>query len=136
MAANAPATAQKNAESFDVLKGHKTMNVTSYYEDGRGVTTPVWFVEQYGKIYFFTFPITYKVKRIRVTSDVEIGPSDGRGKPVGPVVKAQARIIDDNRDQVKRLRKAFNKRYRPLVWMVRLGELIKITKRVYIEVSR
>lgn len=126
------------ADSFDVLSGHKYMNLTSYYQDGRGVTTPVWFAEVDGKLYVISAGTTYKVKRIRAVSDVEVGPSDGRGTPLGPVVKAQARVLDDQADAqlIEQAIKAQAKKYGLMFRLFNLMGRLRNTGRAVMEISR
>lgn len=128
----------KYANSFDVLDGHRFMNITSYYQDGRGVTTPVWFAKMDGKLYVVSDATTYKVRRIRVVSDVEVGPSDPMGKPVGPVVKAQARILDDQADAqlIEQALKALGKKYGLMFWLFNLMGRLRKSGRAVIEVQQ
>lgn len=123
------------ADSLDVLNGHRFMNLTSYYQDGRGVTTPVWFAEMDGKLYVVSDATTYKVRRIRVVSNVEVGPSDPMGKPVGPVVKAQARILDDQADAqlIEQALKVLAKKYGLMFRLFNLMGRLRKSGRAVIE---
>ena len=113
------------AESFAILDGHQYMNIISFYENGRGVKTPVWFAEIDGRLYVTTQATSYKVKRIRATGRVEVGPSDARGNPQGPVVKAEARVLDEGRESalietaMKALRKKYGLLFRAFMLMAR-----------------
>lgn len=89
------AVEKEYAENLNVLDGFNTMNLTTFYESGRAVTTPVLFIERNGKIYCWTNEDSYKVKRIQATGKVEVGPSDNRGTVLGAVTKAQARVVED-----------------------------------------
>lgn len=123
------------ADSLDVLDGYRFMNLTSYYQDGRGVTTPVWFAEMDGKLYVVSDATTYKVRRIRVVSNVEVGPSDPMGKPVGPVVKAQAHILDDQADAqlIEQALKVLAKKYGLMFRLFNLMGRLRKSGRAVIE---
>ena len=129
-------TEQTQTRNFDQFQGYQAMNLTSYYESGRGVTTPVWFVRFDGKIYAYSVSTAYKVKRIRATSDVEIAPADMRGKALGPAVKARARILDESETNLvaqiqAALTKKYGIQYRVLTFLARFRK----TPRAYIEVE-
>lgn len=59
------------------------------------MVTPVWFALDNNRVVVITAPIAGKLKRIRNNPNVEVGPSNGRGKPLGPTVTAQARILSE-----------------------------------------
>jgi PPOX class probable F420-dependent enzyme len=130
-------TDQPYTDSFEVLDGHRFMNLTSFYQAARGVTTPVWFAEMAGKLYVISDATTYKVRRIRVVSDVEVGPSDPMGKLLGPVVKAQARILDDQVDAqlIEQALKALAKKYGLMFRIFNLMGRLRKTGRAMIEVG-
>ncbi len=107
-----PVNAADYAGSFPELRTNTTIALTSYYEDGRGVTTPVWFVEVVDKVYVSTVSDTYKVQRIRSISDVEVTPSNMQGMPLGPTLKASARILgEDEAEKAAQAFKVFKKKY-------------------------
>ncbi|HUJ75982.1 MAG TPA: PPOX class F420-dependent oxidoreductase [bacterium] len=77
------------------LQQTKYINLITFRRDGREVSTPVWAVAVEGKLYCYTNGNVGKVKRIRATGRVRVAPSDLRGKPVGPWVEGQGRIVQD-----------------------------------------
>src|SRR5690349_8121013 len=80
--------------SLDPLRGHKYGLVISFRRNGDGVPSPVWMaVDAGGRMYFGTASDTGKVKRIRRDGRVLVAPSNVRGKPLGPVVAATARVL-------------------------------------------
>lgn len=79
--------------AFANLQGHQYANLTTFRKTGVPVTTPVWFALQGGKVYITTEVGAGKLKRIRHTPRVEIGPSDARGTSLGPTVGGQARLL-------------------------------------------
>ncbi|MBC8161035.1 MAG: PPOX class F420-dependent oxidoreductase [Roseiflexaceae bacterium] len=79
--------------SFAALSGHEFMNLTTYRKSGEAMVTPVWFAQDGDTLYVMTSKDAGKVKRIRNTARVQIGPSDRSGKPLGPVELAQGRVL-------------------------------------------
>jgi PPOX class probable F420-dependent enzyme len=76
------------------------LNLTTYRKSGEPVRTPVWFVEEAGKLYMFTNGETGKVKRIRHTERVLVGPSDARGTPLGAEVAGFATLVNGSEAQL------------------------------------
>lgn len=80
--------------SFDSLRGHKYAVLVTFRRNGEGVPSPVWFgLSDDGRAYVKTANDVGKVKRIRADGRVLIAPSTMRGKPVGPVIRATARLL-------------------------------------------
>jgi len=123
---------------FEDFRLYTTVNLTSYYPDGRGVTTPVWFVLVNDKVYVRTDPDTYKIERIQATIDVEIEPSDMKGNALGPTMQAKARILKDiETDKKAAALKAMKKKYGfPYRVTAFLHALISRNRGVYIEIWR
>jgi hypothetical protein len=59
------------------------------------VSTPVWCTAEGGALLVFTEVDSWKVKRIRHDHHVRVAPCSARGKPRGPAVDADARIVSD-----------------------------------------
>jgi PPOX class probable F420-dependent enzyme len=85
---------------LDSLRGYKNALLHTFRRSGEAVPTPVWFGLAGGKLYFRTYADTAKVKRIRHNSRVLIGPCDIRGKPKGPLLEAQARVLGPDEEGV------------------------------------
>lgn len=62
-------------------------------KNGEVIATPVWFVEQDGKLLVKPQTTAGKTKRIRNNGSVRIAPSDARGGLKGEYVPAQAKIL-------------------------------------------
>jgi PPOX class probable F420-dependent enzyme len=81
------------------LAGEKYINLETYRRNGRGVRTPVWFVESGSGdssiLYVRTSDDTGKYKRIRNNPSVQIAPCDMRGSIKGGWVKGEARIASE-----------------------------------------
>ena len=71
---------------FAALQGHAFIALTTYRKSGEGVVTPVWFVQNDGKLYVTTSDTSGKVKRLRRNPQVKLAPSDFSGKPLGPQI--------------------------------------------------
>jgi uncharacterized protein len=132
-----PAPAFGDADSFDVLDGHSYMNLTSFYASGKGVITPVWFARDGDHIYVTTQDSSYKAKRIRATGRVEIGPSDARGKPLGPVVRAQARVLDEAGEKaaIDAGTALLVKKYGLLFRLFALGARLRGARRAFLQIT-
>lgn len=82
----------------------KYLSVTTFRKDGTPVATPVWFVAENGTLLVETDADSYKVRRIRRNSRVEIAICTGTGKLLGAPVAAHAELLpDDERPRVERL---------------------------------
>ena len=81
------------------LAGEKYINLETYRKNGRGVRTPVWFVESSSGdgsiLYVRTSDDTGKYKRIRNNPSVQVAPCDMRGSVKGKWVKGEARIASE-----------------------------------------
>lgn len=73
--------------------------LTTYKRDGTPVRTAINIAVEGDKAYFRTPSRTWKVKRLRNNPEVEIAPSDNRGNPTGPAVKATARLLSGEEDK-------------------------------------
>ena len=82
-------------EKLQQFQDQSFLNLETFYKDGRGVKTPVWFVQDGEKLYVRTVADSWKVKRVRNNSEVKIVPCKSQGQPIGEWVPAQAQIITD-----------------------------------------
>jgi len=79
---------------LSVLHGHKHCLLTTFRRSGEPVPTPVWFGLAEGRAYARSEADAGKVRRIRGQPRVLVAPCDVRGKPQGPSIDAQARVLD------------------------------------------
>ncbi len=86
---------EASAAGFPNLRGHQYMTLTTYRKNGAPVTTPVWFAEVDGKLYVTTDAAAGKLKRLQNNSRVEVGPSDARGKALGPAAAGVGRVLPE-----------------------------------------
>ena len=82
---------------FDALAGERYVRLTTFRRSGTAVPTPVWFTRLGENLYAVTGRNTGKAKRIRNNPDVTLAPSDFRGRPKGPDLRAVAGLTDERR---------------------------------------
>jgi PPOX class probable F420-dependent enzyme len=78
--ASAPSTHRVQAGGDTLAIPGKYLSITSFRRDGTGVATPVWFVQEAGRLLIQTDASSYKVRRIRRNPRVMIArarPADG-----------------------------------------------------------
>jgi uncharacterized protein len=75
--------------------GGKYLSITSFKRDGSGVATPVWFVQEDGRLLIQTDATSGKVKRIRRNPHVLVGPCTASGRLLADPVPAQAELLPD-----------------------------------------
>ncbi len=72
------------------------MALTTFRRDGTPVSTPVWFVDDGGRILVWTDASSGKVKRIRSNSRVTVAACDARGRRRAPAVHGTAAVLDQS----------------------------------------
>jgi uncharacterized protein len=88
------ARAGASAQGFAALRGRKYCLLVSYRRSGEPVPTPVWFaIDADDRVFIRTGADTAKVKRVRAGSRVLLGPSNSRGKPLGPLAEGTGRVL-------------------------------------------
>ncbi len=81
-----------------MFEPERYISLTTFRRSGQPVATPVWFVEDSGKLYVGTEAQAGKVKRLRNNPQVEVAPCTRRGEPTGPAVKALCRILNPSEE--------------------------------------
>jgi PPOX class probable F420-dependent enzyme len=61
--------------------------------DGTPVSTPVWFVEEDGRLFVTTAADSYKAKRLRRNPGALVAPSTARGVPRGDAIPVQVEFL-------------------------------------------
>jgi hypothetical protein len=79
---------------FATLSASKYMLLTTFRRDGRAVATPVHVVAEADNIFFRTWDVSGKAKRLRHTATVEVAPCSSRGRSRGAAVRARAVLLD------------------------------------------
>jgi PPOX class probable F420-dependent enzyme len=73
----------------------KYLSLTTYRRDGTPVSTPVWFVEDDGRLVVITAADSYKVKRLRRNPAAMVAPCNARGVLEGDAVPAEVEFLPD-----------------------------------------
>ncbi len=118
---------------FPHLQGHRFMNLTTYRKTGVAVTTPVWFTQEGDKLYVYTGGESGKVKRIRNSGSVEVGPSNQSGKSLGETQPATARILGE--DEGKHADQALNQKYGWQKQLIGFFNRMRAGKPAYLEIT-
>ena len=71
-----------------------TVLLTTFRRDGTPVGTPVHLAVEGDRAFVRTFDSAGKLKRIRNNPVVEVAPSTIGGTPIGPAIRARARVLD------------------------------------------
>jgi PPOX class probable F420-dependent enzyme len=74
----------------------KYLSVTSYKSNGTAVATPVWFVQQDGRLLVETDAAAGKVKRIRRNPAVQVAACTASGRLRGEPVPAVAEVLPES----------------------------------------
>jgi uncharacterized protein len=106
---NAISEGRAVAEQWMAFRG-KYLSLTSFRMDGTRVATPVWFVQEGGRLLVETDADSYKVKRIRANPSVLVAPCSATGKLRGEQVEARAEILGP--EALEPVRKLMARKYR------------------------
>ena len=71
----------------------KYLSITSFKRNGVGVATPVWFVQEGGRLLVQTEADSGKVKRIRRNPHVLVAPCTATGRLLADPVPARAELL-------------------------------------------
>lgn len=82
----------------------KYLSLTTYRRDGTPVSTPVWFVEEDGRLFVTTGADSYKAKRLRRNPAAMVAPCTARGGPKGDAIPVHVEFLPpDEHGRVDRL---------------------------------
>jgi PPOX class probable F420-dependent enzyme len=123
----------KAQTTFSALEGHRYISLTTYRKTGNPVITPVWFVEQDGKLFVWTAKDSGKAKRLRNNPCVQLGPSNHSGKLLGTVEEGMGRFVSER--EHAGLKKAFQAKYGWQVMLFAFIWKIKGTEHTYVEIT-
>lgn len=101
----------------------KYVSITSFKRDGTGVATPVWFIEEAGRLLVHTGAESFKVKRIRRNPAVTVAPCGPTGKLRGEPVPGRAELLPDA--EVARVEKLLIRKYWLTGWLLTVGRLVR-----------
>jgi len=123
------------SKAFTNLDGHQYMSLTTFRKTGEAVVTPVWFINEGGKLYMLTLNDAGKLKRIRNNGAVTVAPCTVRGDLLGGAADGTARVISG--DDAKHANKLLSGKYglfkRGFDLMQRLTG--KFNNRAYLEIT-
>jgi PPOX class probable F420-dependent enzyme len=109
--------------TLDDLSGSQFVLLTTYRRDGRAVATPLWVVRDDDALAVWTPTKSGKVKRLRRSGAVLVGPCDFRGNPLGEQVSGRAVIMDAvGSDRIRRL---IRRKYGVMGWLTVNGSLLR-----------
>ena len=92
------------------LRG-RYLSLTTYKRDGTKVATPVWFVEDKGRLLVQTDKASGKVKRIATNPEVTVAVCSAGGRLRGTPVPARAEVVQGSAD-IKRIEDLIKIKYR------------------------
>ena len=98
------------SSNLQQFQNQSFLNLETFRKDGRGVKTPVWFVQDRVRLYVRTVANSWKVKRVRNNPQVKIVPCKAQGQPIGEWVPAQAQMITDAH-RAEEINQLLNKKY-------------------------
>jgi hypothetical protein len=82
----------------------KYLSLTTYRRDGTPVSTPVWFVEENGRLFVMTAADSYKARRLRRNPAAMVAPCTARGVPKGDAIPVQVEFLpSEEHERVERL---------------------------------
>lgn len=98
------------SENLTQLQKGKIISLKTYRKNGEGVASPLWFVEENLKFVVWTGADSFKVRRIKNNSEVQIASSNMSGKTKSNFIDAEARILTT--DEIESIIMLFRKKYR------------------------
>jgi uncharacterized protein len=104
-----PERHQHTAVEPPVFSG-KYLSITSFKRDRSGVATPVWFVQEPGRLLVHTDANSGKVKRIRRNPHVLVAPCTATGRLLADPVPARAELLGEA--EVGRVERLLAAKYR------------------------
>jgi PPOX class probable F420-dependent enzyme len=122
-----------NVASFAALDRNPYIALTTYRKNGAPVMTPVWFIQQDGKLFVWTAVASGKVKRLKNNPQVQLGPSNHSGKLLGAIQTGSAQMAKE--EEYPALDKAFKAKYGWLVKLFALLWKLQGHQHTYIEIT-
>jgi uncharacterized protein len=95
------------------------ISLRTFKKNGESVDTALWFAIDHDKIYAYSDAQSWKVRRMRNNSKVEVAPCSMKGVATGEFVPATAVVLPD--DQIKYVHGLLNSKY---TWKKRLMEVL------------
>jgi PPOX class probable F420-dependent enzyme len=123
------------SEDLTLLQKGKYISLKTYRKNGEGVASALWFVEENLKFVVCTGVDSFKVRRIKNNSEVQIASSNMSGKTKSNFIDAEARILTT--DEIEPIIMLFRNKYH----IFRLWSYLKNRKKeeeekqIYIEIT-
>jgi PPOX class probable F420-dependent enzyme len=108
--------------------GGRYLSLISYRRDGVPVATPVWFVEENGRLLVQTDAASGKVRRIRQNPSVRIALCAASGRLLGPQVSATAMLLEPS--ATSRVERLIRQKYWPDAIVI--GSLWRVKSKLHI----
>ena len=123
------------SKDLNQLQKGKYLSLKTYRKNGEGVSSSVWFVEENLTFFVSTGPDTFKVRRIKKNSEVQIASSKTSGKTNSDFIDAEARILTT--DEIEPIIMLFRNKYRMFkLWSYfRNRNKEEREKQIYIEIT-
>ncbi len=118
--------------TFDDLGKAEFVSIESFRKNGTSVRTPVWITPDNGKLYCWTGSDSWKVKRVRNNSSVNLAICDREGNIESEWVSAHA-IVQDDPAHVKTQTQRMAKRFGLMFRMFQFMGIVRQSKYVAIE---
>jgi len=124
----------------EILRNQNYIVLTTFKKNGQGITRPIFFVFDRGRIFFNTLEKYQKVRRLRNNPNVEIAPAKARmGAPkdykiIGKTIKGIARLLEGEEAKVanRLLKKKYGFKYYFINFL--LGTLSRQGKQLFYEI--
>jgi uncharacterized protein len=100
---------ERQVSAAPVVPG-RYLSITSYKRDGTAVATPVWFVQQDGRLLVETDANSGKVKRIRRNPAVRVAVCTASGRLRGEQFSAVAQVLPES--EVSGVERLITRKYR------------------------
>ncbi len=110
------------------------LNLETFRNNGIGVKTPVWFVEDDGILFIRTDAASGKVKRIRNNGTVQVAPCKMDGALLNDWVEASARLVHDP-EMDRKVDRLLSKKYGLMKSLFGLAASIRGRKNAIIEIK-
>ena len=113
------------------LRGRNYCVLVTYRKNGAAIPSPLWFGIGNAKIYVHTGGV--KLKRIERNPNVLVAPCTFRGRPLGPPIKATARLLSSGKENDAEASIQSNYGFQRRIYNRMLGDLDAVG--TYIEIT-
>jgi uncharacterized protein len=133
---------EPSTPSYDLLRGHQYMSLTTFRRSGEAMATPVWFaaVDGEGKtakpdrLYVTTEGTSGKAKRLRNNPAVQAAPCTASGKLLGPAAEGKGRVLTAD-EETRAAKRALDRKYGLVGFLFGLLGSRRGAQRVFLEIT-